>query len=50
MEKAALGTKGVTAAEATPASNTLFITGSATDDDIRKTVEQAGFEYKGRKE
>ena len=50
MEKAALNTKGVTAAEATPAANTLVITGTATDDDIRKAVEQAGFEYKGRKE
>ena len=50
MEKAALGTKGVTSAEATPAANTLVVTGTATDDDIRKAVEQAGFEYKGRKE
>ena len=49
MEKAAMNTKGVTAAEATPAANTLVITGTATDDDIRKAVEQAGFEYKGRK-
>ena len=50
MEKAALNIKGVTSAEATPAANTLVITGKATDDDIRKAVEQAGFEYKGRKE
>jgi len=28
----------------------LVVTGTATDDDIRKAVEQAGFEYKGRKE
>ena len=33
-----------------PADNTLVVTGTATDDDIRKAVEQAGFEYKGRKE
>ena len=50
MEKAAMGTKGVISAEATPAANTLVVTGTATDDDIRKAVEQAGFEYKGRKE
>ena len=49
MEKAAMSIKGITAAEATPAANTLVITGTATDDDIRKAVEQAGFEYKGRK-
>lgn len=50
MEKAAMSTKGVTSAEATPAANTLVVTGTAADDDIRKAVEQAGFEYKGRKE
>lgn len=49
MEKAAMSTKGVISAEATPTANTLVITGTATDDDIRKAVEQAGFEYKGRK-
>ena len=49
MEKAAMSIKGVTSAEATPAANTLVITGAANDDDIRKAVEQAGFEYKGRK-
>lgn len=50
MEKAAMNIKGVTFAEATPAANTLVVTGTATDDDIRNAVEQAGFEYKGRKE
>lgn len=49
MEKAAMNTKGVLSAEAIPAASTLVITGTATDDDIRKAVEQAGFEYKGRK-
>ena len=49
MEKAAMNIKGVVSAEATPAANTLVITGSVSDDDIRKAVEQAGFEYKGRK-
>lgn len=49
MEKAAMSIKGVTSAEATPAANTLVITGAANDDDIRRAVEQAGFEYKGRK-
>ena len=50
MEKAAMNIEGVTSAEATPAANTLVVMGTATDDDIRKAVEQAGFEYKGRKE
>ena len=49
MEKAAMSIKGVTSAEATPAANTLVITGTATDDDIRRAVDQAGFEFKGRK-
>ena len=42
--------KGVASCEATPATNTLVVTGTATDDDIRKAVEQAGFEFKGVKE
>ena len=50
MESAALKVKGVTTAEATPAANTLVVTGTATEDDIRKAVEQAGFEYKGKKD
>ena len=41
--------KGVVSCEATPTANTLVVSGSASDDDIRKAVEQAGFEFKGRK-
>ncbi len=41
---------GVTAAEATPAANTLAITGTAAESDIRKAVEQAGFTFKGQRE
>ncbi|MBQ6742618.1 MAG: SO_0444 family Cu/Zn efflux transporter [Bacteroidales bacterium] len=40
---------GVTSCEATPAANTLVVTGKADDDDVRKAVEQAGFEFKGVK-
>ena len=42
--------KGVASCEATPAANTLVVTGTAPDDDIRKAVEQAGFKFKGVKE
>ena len=42
--------KGVATCEATPAANTLVVTGSATADEVRKAVEQAGFEFKGVKE
>jgi uncharacterized membrane protein YraQ (UPF0718 family) len=41
--------KGVEACEATPAANTLVVTGTASENDIRKAVEQAGFEFKGVK-
>ena len=41
--------KGVETCEATPAANTLVITGTASADDVRKAVEQAGFEFKGEK-
>lgn len=41
--------KGVTSCEATPAANTLVVTGTASADDVRKAVEQAGFEFKGVK-
>ena len=34
--------------EATPAANTLVITGTAKEEDIRKAVEKAGFNYKGK--
>ncbi len=42
--------KGVVSCEATPAANTLVVTGTASEGDIRKAVEQAGFEFKGVKE
>ena len=42
--------KGVATCEATPAANTLVVTGTAAESDIRKAVEQAGFEFKGVKE
>ena len=38
--------KGVTSCEATPAANTFVVTGTASADDVRKAVEQAGFEFK----
>ncbi|MBO7629767.1 MAG: permease [Bacteroidales bacterium] len=41
--------KGVASCEATPAANTLAVTGTASADDVRKAVEQAGFEFKGVK-
>ena len=41
--------KGVASCEATPAANTLAVTGTASTDDVRKAVEQAGFEFKGVK-
>lgn len=49
MESAALKVKGVTSAEATPAAGTLVITGTASESDIRKAVEAAGFTYIGQK-
>jgi uncharacterized membrane protein YraQ (UPF0718 family) len=42
--------KGVDTCEATPAANTLVVTGTASADEVRKAVEQAGFEFKGVKE
>ena len=42
--------KGVVSCEATPAANTLVVTGTAAEADIRIAVEQAGFEFKGIKE
>ena len=33
----------------TTAANTLVVTGTASENDIRKAVEQAGFEFKGVK-
>ena len=42
--------KGVASCEATPAANTLVVTGTATEADICTAVEQAGFKFKGIKE
>ncbi|MBQ9546815.1 MAG: permease [Bacteroidales bacterium] len=50
VEQAVSKLKGVTAVEATPAANTLVVSGTAEESDIRKAVEQAGFEFKGVKE
>ena len=41
--------KGVETCEATQAANTLVVTGTASENDIRKAVDQAGFEFKGVK-
>ncbi|MBQ6072033.1 MAG: permease [Bacteroidales bacterium] len=42
--------KGVDSCEATPAANTLIVTGTASESDIRAAVEQAGFDFKGIKD
>lgn len=49
VEQAVSKLKGVESCEATPSANTLVVTGNAQENDIRKAVEQAGFEYKGVK-
>ena len=49
VEQAVGKLKGVEACEASPAANTLVVTGNAQENDIRKAVEQAGFEFKGVK-
>ena len=41
--------KGVETCEATPAAKTLVVTGIVSENDVRKAVEQAGFEFKGMK-
>ena len=48
-EKSVGEVKGVSSCEATPAANTLVVTGTAAESDIRKAVEKAGFEFKGVK-
>ncbi|MCR5039880.1 MAG: SO_0444 family Cu/Zn efflux transporter [Bacteroidales bacterium] len=50
VEQAVGKLKGVKSCEATPAANTLAVTGNAQENDIRKAVEQAGFDFKGVKE
>ena len=46
-EQAVGKVKGVASCEASPAANTLVVTSTASESDIRKAVEQAGFEFKG---
>ena len=41
--------KGIVSCEATPAANTLVVTGTASEADIRAAVEKAGFTFKGVK-
>ena len=41
---------GVSAAEANPSANTLTVTGTAPESAIRAAVNQAGFEFKGKRE
>ncbi|MCR5588188.1 MAG: permease [Bacteroidales bacterium] len=48
VEQAVGKLKGVESCEATPAANTLVVTGNAQENDIRKAVEQAGFVFKGK--
>ena len=48
MEAAAKNIEGVVSAEANVSASTLTVTGEATEEQIRKAVQQAGFEYKGK--
>lgn len=50
VEKAALGIKGVTAAEVNLGAKTLSVTGTATDQQVHDAVEKAGFVFKGRQQ
>ncbi len=50
VEQAVGKLKGVESCEASPAANTLVVTGNAQENDIRKAVEQAGFVFKGVKD
>ncbi len=50
VEQAVGNLRGVESCEATPAANTLVVTGTASEKDICKAVEQAGFEFKEVKE
>ena len=50
VEKSVGQLKGVDSCEATPAANTLVVTGTATESAVRTAVEQAGFDFKGVKE
>ena len=47
VEKAVGEIKGVTAAEVNLGAKTVTVTGTATDDEVKKAVEKAGFEFKG---
>ena len=50
VEKSVGQLKGVDSCEATPAANTLVVTGTAPESAVRAAVEQAGFDFKGVKE
>ena len=50
VEKSVGQLKGVDSCEATPAANTLVVTGTATESAVRAAVEKAGFEFKSVKE
>ncbi len=50
VEKSVGRLKGVDSCEATPAANTLVVTGTAAEAAVRMAVEQAGFVFKGVKE
>lgn len=50
VEKAALGIKGVTAAEVNLGAKTLSVTGTATEQQVHDAVEKAGFDFKGRQQ
>ena len=47
VETAVERLKGVATCEANPTANTLVVTGTASESDIRAAVEQAGFDFKG---
>ena len=50
VEHAVENVEGVETAEANVSARTLSVTGTASEDDIRKAVEAAGFKFKGKKE
>ncbi|MBQ4432663.1 MAG: cation transporter [Bacteroidales bacterium] len=50
VEHAVQNVEGVETAEANVSARTLSVTGTASEDDIRKAVEAAGFKFKGKKE
>ena len=47
VEKAVGELKGVASAEVNLGAKTVTVTGTVTEDEVRKAVEKAGFEFKG---